>query len=253
MDAIIYAAGRSTRMGPAYKNLPKILLEVGEHSLLEWHVRHLAPLGLERVYVVTGHLREQVAAHLDRLTGRYDLELIEIFNPDYSEGSVLSVHSSLPVICKTQKAILLMDGDVLYDPEIVHRLMVSPHRTALLIDCQYRTEDDDPVLVPVRQGRPFEFIKKWRGDADRVGESVGFFKIDAAEIPVLMEETIRRSLGVGRTDSYDEVIRALVKAGRFGYEDITELLWTEIDFPYDLAFAREQVWPALTRLLRTKS
>ena len=240
-------------MGRAYKNLPKILLEVGEHSLLEWHVRHLAALGLERVFVVTGHLREQIAAQLERLTGRYDLELTEIFNPDYSEGSVLSFHSSLPVISETKKSILLMDGDVFYDPEIVRRLMDSPHRTALLIDCQYRTDDDDPELVPIRQGRPFDFIKKWQGEADRVGESVGFFKIDAADIPALMEETIRRSLGVGRMDSYDDVLRVLVNTGRFGCEDVTEFSWTEIDFPYDLVYAREHVWPALSRPLRTKS
>jgi hypothetical protein len=46
----------------------------------------------------------------------------------------------------------------------------------------YSTADDDPVLVPVRDGRPFEFRKRWRGECDLVGESVGYFKVDPAEL-----------------------------------------------------------------------
>ena len=101
----------------------------------------------------------------------------------------------------------------------------------MLLDREYSTDDDDPVLVPVRNGRPFEFRKKWTGQADFVGESIGFFKIAPADLPMLIKETRARSAGSEVRDSYDDVLRAMVLADRFGLEDVTSLPWTEIDFP----------------------
>jgi choline kinase len=51
--------------------------------------------------------------------------------------------------------------------------------------------------------------------------------------------------GARRADSYDDVLRVLVRAGLFGAEDVTGLPWTEIDFPGDLEYARRVILPAL--------
>jgi choline kinase len=155
------------------------------------------------------------------------------------------MHTSLPALSGVTDQVLIMDGDVLYDGRMLERLVQSPHRTALLLDRDYSTTDDDPVLVPVREGKPFEFIKRWKGDAEVVGESVGFFKVHAADFPTLIRETRARSEGSRRSESYDEIIRALVRAGLFMAEDITSLPWTEIDFPHDLDYAAKFVIPAL--------
>jgi choline kinase len=245
--AIIYAAGRATRLGPAYVNVPKILLSFSGRSLLEWHVLWLARFGVERISVVTGYLRDQVQEALAPLPERYGVPMREIYNPNFTEGSALSVHVSLPEIQSASGPVLLLDGDVLYEERVMRRLIESPRGTTLLIDRGYSTADDDPVLVPVRRGKPFEFAKKWHGEAEHVGESVGFFKVAPPDIPLLVQETVARTIGKGRLDSYDEIVRALVKAGRFGYEDVTGLAWTEIDFPQDVEYARERVLPELLR------
>ena len=90
-----------------------------------------------------------------------------------------------------------MDADVLYPAQMLERLIRSTHPTALLLDREYSTKDDDPVLVPVKDGRPFEFRKKWTGQADFVGESIGFFKIGPDDLPMLINETRARSAGTG--------------------------------------------------------
>jgi choline kinase len=223
----------------------KVLIEFEGKSLLERHVRMLAALKVPKLYVVTGHLREQLQAVFPGLQSRYGVEMIEIYNPRYTEGSVLSMHASLPALVHATDQVLIMDGDVLYDGRMLDCLMQSPHRTALLIDREYSTVDDDPVLVPVRNGVPFEFLKKWQGEADVVGESVGFFKVHATDVPVLIRETNLRAEGAGRFQSYDEIIRAMVKAGLFGAADATGLPWTEIDFPHDLDEAAKFTVPAL--------
>jgi len=244
MKAIIYAAGRGTRL---QSDSPKILLEFGGKTLLEWHALRLREAGVREIVLVTGHLREQVAEVLPDICARHDVALREIVNPRFHEGSLLSLKVSLPEIEESSEPLLLMDADVFYPTGMLDRLTESVHGTALLLDREFSTNDDDPMLVPVKNGRPIDFRKHWRGEADFVGESIGFFKIAPTDFPLLIKETEARSRDSSCADSYDDVLRTLVLAGRFGYEDVTGLRWIEIDFPADVIRARHQLVPMIVR------
>jgi len=244
LKAIICAAGRGIRLGA---KSPKILLEFGGRTLLEWHALQLREVGVQDVVLVTGFMREQIARVLPEISARRGLGIREVVNERFQEGSVLSLAAALPEIERSREPILLMDADVLYPAQMLERLIRSTHPTALLLDREYSTKDDDPVLVPVKDGRPFEFRKEWTGQADFVGESIGFFKIAPDDLPMLIAETHARIGGSGVRDSYDDVLRAMVLAGHFGYEDVTGMPWTEIDFPDDLARARDEVLPQIER------
>lgn len=247
MEAILYVAGRGMRLGKYIQSRNKVMLEFGGRSLLERHVMLLAQFRIPKLFVVTGHLREPMQAALAALSARYRMEIIEFHNADFTEGSALSMHASLPALQAAKDGVLLMDGDVLYDHRMLQALLESSHPTALLVDRGYSTADDDPVLVPMQNGKPFDFVKRWRGKADSLGESVGFFKIGQADLPLLIAETRARASGVGRTESYDDILRVLVKAGRFGAVDVTGIPWTEIDFPEDIQYAERVIMPALER------
>jgi choline kinase len=242
MKAIIYAAGRGTRL---QSDSPKILLEFGGLTLLEWHALRLHEAGVRELVLVTGHLREQIAELLPGICGRYDVAIREIVNPRFQEGSLLSLKVSLPEIEDSSEPLLLMDADVLYPTGMLDRLTGSAYDTSLLLDREFSTDDDDPMLVPVRNGRPIDFRKEWSGDAEFVGESIGFFKIAPVDFPLLIKETQARSRDSSCVASYDDVLRTLVLAGRFGYEDVTGLPWIEIDFPADVIRARNQLVPAI--------
>jgi choline kinase len=225
--------------------MPKILLNFGGRTLLDRHAGNLAAAGIRNLHVVTGHCSDQISQVLPDLSRRHGLRITEIHNPDFTEGSVISMLVSLPVIEASSEPLLIMDGDVLYDVSLLTRLIHSPHPSALLADFGLEAVDDDPVLVPIRNGKPFELVKQWSGSADRVGESVGFFKIAPQHLPLLAAETRARSTGLRRRDSLDEVLRALTLADCFGMEDITGSPWTEIDFPHDVVYATDVVLPAL--------
>jgi choline kinase len=244
LKAVICAAGRGVRLGA---NSPKILLELGGRTLLEWHALRLREAGVHEVVLVTGHLRDQIARVLPEIGARFEISMRELANDRFHEGSALSLAAALPEIEGSPDPILLMDADVLYPAQVLERLIGSTHPTALLVDREYSTKDDDPVLVPVKDDRPFEFRKKWTGAADWVGESIGFFKIGPEDLPMLIAETRARSAGPEVRDSYDDVLRAMVLADRFGCADVTGLPWTEIDFPDDLALARDEVLPRIER------
>lgn len=247
MNAFIYAAGRAARLGALVKDRHKMMLEFGGRSLLEWHIIRLKEVGVATIHVITGHQREQMSAAMKSLGAKHGVDVREIYNADFHEGSVLSMAVSLRAVEACQPSALLLDGDVLYDTPMLRRLIDSPHRTALLVDRGYSAADDDPVLVPIVGGTPVDFVKRWRGDADQVGESIGFFKIDQADIPLLAAETRSREKGAGRMDSYDDVLRALVLKGVFKHEDVTGYPWTEIDFPQDVEFANQVVLPQILK------
>ncbi|MGA2243561.1 MAG: phosphocholine cytidylyltransferase family protein [Verrucomicrobiota bacterium] len=252
MQAILYAAGVGMRLKSAFGDRPKILLEFAGKSLLERHVQCLREVGVGRLTIVSGYRQELIQQVLPALRQLYGMEIEQLINPHYTEGSILSLATSIPVLqalARSQPG-LLMDGDVLYPAEILRRLMDSPQPTALLIDRDYSTADDDPVLVPIRNGRPFDFIKKWQGEAEQLGESIGFFKVSPDDLPDLIRFTQDMSAGEGRAASYDDVLRKLVQAGRFGHQDVTGLPWMEIDFPEDVERAAREILPAMEKLPR---
>jgi choline kinase len=225
-----------------------VLLEIGGRTLLEWHALRLRDVGVSDVIIVTGHLHEQIARILPTIAARFSVRMTELVNDRFVEGSALSFAVALPAMEREHEPILLMDADVLYPGEMLRRLIDSPNATALLLDREYSTQDDDPVLVPVKNGRPFDFRKQWTGEADFVGESIGFFKLGPDDLPMLIGETRARSGGENVRDSYDDVLRELVVAGRFSHVDVTGTPWTEIDFPGDLERARTIVLPLIERL-----
>ena len=250
MQAIIYAAGIGMRLKSAFGERPKILLEFGGKSLLERHLQRLSEAAVEKLTVVSGYRHELIASALPPLRQQYGLEINSLINPHFTEGSILSLETSIPVLQSLgdREPVLLMDGDVLYPPQFLRRLLDSPHRTALLIDREYSSADDDPMLVPIANGRPFDFVKQWRGKADQIGESIGFFKVSPEVLPELIAHTRNLSAGKDRSASYDDVLRRLVQAGHFGHVDVTGLPWTEIDFPEDVERATVDVLPAIEKL-----
>ena len=107
---------------------------------------------------------------------------------------------------------------------------------------------EEPVKLCVRAGEIVDFGKQVGADHDAVGESVGFFRFDAAGARDIVAAAHAR-IGRGeRLEMYEEAIRDAVKAGapgRFGYEDVTGLPWVEIDFPEDVRRAADEILPRI--------
>ncbi|MDD4932991.1 MAG: sugar phosphate nucleotidyltransferase, partial [Methylacidiphilaceae bacterium] len=64
MKALILAAGKGTRMGSLTTDLPKPMLSVGGHPVLEWIVRGLRDsAGITEFCLVVGHQKERIVSH----------------------------------------------------------------------------------------------------------------------------------------------------------------------------------------------
>jgi len=63
-QAVILAAGRGTRLGPATARIPKPMLDVGGRPLIDRIIGSLAAAGIRKLVVVTGYLADRLENHL---------------------------------------------------------------------------------------------------------------------------------------------------------------------------------------------
>ncbi|WP_428491252.1 NTP transferase domain-containing protein [Rhodopila sp.] len=243
--ALILAAGMGRRLGsgglevarPGVSEVPKALLEFGGRSLLARHVAILRGLGIGAITVVIGFGAERMRAALAGLADGPAVSVV--MNPDYREGSVVSLWAGRAVL-RGGGPVILMDADVLYDARLMGRLVNSRKPDCLLLDREIEP-GDEPVKLCVRDGRIVDFHKRPTEPHDWHGESVGFFRLSAAVAEELAGRSEAYVDGGGRMMEYEEPIRDMIRAAaadRFGFEDISGLPWTEIDFPEDLVKAR---------------
>ena len=119
MEGIILAAGRGTRMRELTQERPKPLLPVQGRPILEWSLRALRP-SVERVLVVTGYLRQQIAAFMAQQDVFRDYALVE-------QGEQLGTGHALQA-CRaalTGPDFLVINGDDLFHAPSLQRLAAT--------------------------------------------------------------------------------------------------------------------------------
>jgi choline kinase len=238
--AIILAAGVGRRLGNAG---PKVLLDFEGKTLLERHLAALHANGVGDIAVTVGHRGDLIRTELRRLGALDCVALVE--NPRYREGSVVSLAVQRPQLA-AGRPVLLMDGDVLYDGRMIARLLQAPPENVLLLD-QAIEPGEEPVKICLRGEVIVDFAKLPEHAHDRHGESVGFFRF-SARMATALAQRATAYVEDGRAGAeYEAAIRDLILAhpNRFGYEDISDLPWTEIDFEADVARARQEILPRL--------
>lgn len=101
-NAIIMAAGMSTRFVPLSMEMPKALLPVKGEVLIERQIGQLKEAGISEIIVVTGYLKEQ----FDYLAKRFGITLIE--NPVYQDRNN---HSTLYAAKNYLRDTFICSGD----------------------------------------------------------------------------------------------------------------------------------------------
>ena len=242
MQAVILAAGIGNRLGEHADNRPKSLIEFEGKSLMRRHIDNLLANGVETINIVTGYQSAMIAEHLQDCQA--NIRFID--NPRYTEGSLISLGCAQDILLN-ESEFLLMDADVLYDRQILQRLVSTTKQNCLLIDRDFMP-GDEPVKVCINgNDHIVEFRKQVDPELDfkMQGESVGFFKFNNT-VGQRLVQRIEDYLSREENDTpYEEAIRdcLLAEPELFGYEDITGLAWIEIDFPEDIIRAREEILP----------
>jgi len=249
MKAIILAAGIGKRLGPKSDHKPKCLLTFDGVSLLDRHLAILEYYNINEIYIITGY----ESGMIEQAISTIPLNVQLIYNSQYQRGSVISLWTAHPYLSAGDD-ILLMDADVLYDHNIIGKLVNTSHHNCFLFDRELEA-GDEPVKLCINNGRLVEFRKNvdQQVQFDLQGESIGFFRF-SGEMASNLAQQAQHYLDARRLDEpYEEVIRDLLlnRPDSFAYEDVTGLPWIEIDFPDDVMRATHDILPRLPKLVNT--
>ena len=235
MKALILAAGMGKRLKV---NVPKILLKIGNKSLLERHVENLLNLGIKNIGIVIGYKSNQLRNFIKRIDRKKNIKIFK--NSSYKLGSIVSLVSASNFFY-IKGNLILMDGDVLYDKKILKKLFNSKKKNCLIIDKKFE-KGQEPVKVCIKNNKIIDFGKIVNQDFDYQGESVGFFKFSNKSSLKFLNQS-RKIMKSNKNLMYEEAIQEIIKEKKIliDFENITNIPWIEIDFKKDLIFAKKKI------------
>ncbi|MBI2589439.1 phosphocholine cytidylyltransferase family protein [Candidatus Berkelbacteria bacterium] len=229
MQALIVAAGRSSRLYPLTLKTPKTLLSVGEASLIERSVQALTAVGVDRLVVITGFEAEQIESALG---DRASYVRNENFATTNNLASLLIGSQALDL----SEPWLYLHADLIYHPRLLENTLKAPGEVVFLVDQQSIGEEE--MKVRIKDGRIIE-ANKAIPLKEAAGEWTGIIKFNP-EGAAWYLPAVEKAVATDPTKYDCVVVRDLAAAGYTISVASTEgLPWREVDFPEDLAAARE--------------
>lgn len=111
MNAIILCGGLSTRLGDITKSIPKILLDIGGKTILDWQLEKLKSVGISEVVLAAGHLAgvlfETVGTERNGTTLTYAIE-------PHKLGTGGAIKHAYSYLDHPNDPTLVLNGDILY-------------------------------------------------------------------------------------------------------------------------------------------
>lgn len=238
--AVILVAGVGSRLRPITDDRPKALVDIGGETILGRACRLLRHAGIDRFVLATGYREDSVKAAVRELDG----DFVFCRNPDYA-STQNSVSLALCAPALRDKPFLKLDGDVVFEPRLLERLLSAEPELdlAVLVDSK-RERDAEAMKVRVDEGRIVEF-GKGISLARSHAETMGIERLSALGggqvIDAIDAHVARGDRGLYYEDVYSELVQrgALTAAALEG----GDLAWTEIDTFEDLERARGLLAP----------
>ncbi len=123
-NAVILAAGMSTRFVPLNFEKPKGLLTVKGEVLIERQIRQLREIGIDEIIIVVGHMKE----HFSYLSQRYGVILVE--TDAYEKRNN---HASVYAARKYLKNTIITSADLYFSQNIFQRYAYDSYYSAVYI------------------------------------------------------------------------------------------------------------------------
>jgi len=238
MKAVILAAGIASRLRPLTDTTPKCLLKIGDRCLLERAFDALIQNGFDEFIIVTGYRQQQI---VDFLQTRYpERKVTFIYNDRYeSTNNIYSLWLTRPYV--DGEEVLLLDSDIVFDPQIVAKLLGSDKADALALNRHELGAEEIKVIADEEQ-KVVE-ISKVCSIPEAIGESIGIEKMSATYTKALFQE-LETMITVERLDNifYERAFERLIPQGYSFYViDTTEFFSAELDTVEDFQQAQKLI------------
>lgn len=237
MKAIVLNAGYGRRLRPTTDELPKCLLPVdADHPVLEVQLRTLARCGIRHVTIMIGYGAEKIE-HFLTTHPITSLTVQTRYNPFFATTNT-AVTCWLAIRDMTEDFVLI-NGDTLFDTEILRRVLAAPEAPLVMAIDQKASYDADDMKVMLTNSGRLKAVGKYLPDSKIDGESIGLMAFRAKGVAAF-----RSALDTAVRDPetlrlwYHDVISLMASTLLVNTVLIKGLWWREIDTAQDLAEVR---------------
>lgn len=247
MKALILAAGTASRLRPLTNDIPKCLLHVGKRTLLQRSMDALIQNGIRQFVIVTGYLHEKIEQFVSQQYGD-SIQVTFIHNDIYaSTNNIYSLWLARPAMEGSE--FLLLDSDLLYDPQIITRVLANDAPNVLTL-IRHKLGEEEMKVVTVAScnhtedtdGTIVEISKTCRPE-EAAGESLGIEKMDSNYSCALYGELDKMMNQEHLENKFYELafMRLIPQGQTFSVLDVTDLFSCELDTVEDFENAKQKI------------
>lgn len=232
MEAVIIAAGRSSRLAETTKDAPKTLLPFGHNTILSTILANLSDVGIERYIIVVGYQKDHIARYL-RQNQDFGLDITLVENREWQKGNGISVLAAEEEIGTEEFVLSMSDhivsgsalGRIVRDERSTNLLLVDPRIERIWdLDDATKVEVDGTRITNI--GKDLETYnaidcgvfrlndtffmsmrEKLRRDQDSISAGVRGL-IEKREIEAVFAEADDSWIDIDTADAYDWATRA---------------------------------------------
>jgi L-glutamine-phosphate cytidylyltransferase len=202
--------------------------------MLEWQLRALTGVGVERVVIVVGYEADRVRDHARDLA--LPAELSFVHNVQYRVTNVLT--SWRMGSRELTGDHFYTHGDTIFERELLHRLL-SVECNGVTLSVDRHPCADEEMKVTVRNAHIIGITKAM--DPSRAhGEFTGVLRVAKGILPMLQSLADEVLSGPeGPAAFFEAALQRGLDKGSLPvrWVDVTGLRWREVDFPEDLEAA----------------
>ncbi len=229
MRAVILAGGLGTRLRPLTFSIPKPLLPVGEHPILEVILNRLKEFDFREFILSVGYRAELIEAYFGD-GARFDAKIhyLKEEQPMGTAGSLSLMRQKFNV--SDDETFLLMNGDVLTDLDF--NRFIEHHKTGgfeVTVGVKEIERQLPYGVLEVEDGLVRRIVEK---PVSRYPISGGVYLLQGSVLPLVPPETYF---------TIPDLVERLVAGGRPVGSYVIEEFWLAVEHQEDMEKARSRI------------
>lgn len=239
MNAVILAAGMGKRLGELTEHHTKCMVQINGEMLIDRMLTCLSELALNKVVLVIGYQGQKLRDYIGSTYKGLPVEYIE--NPVYDQtNNIYSLYLARKIL--SDDDTLLMESDLIFDVEILRKLMDSDSPNLVTV-AKYENWMDGTVVKLSEQGKILDFISRDSfcfGDTQSYYKTVNIYRFSKAFFCRYYSPFLKayiRSLGYNAY--YEEALRVITSLDNIPLKALVldREKWYEIDDAQDREIA----------------
>ena len=228
---LIMAGGMGKRLLPLTTHTPKPMLKIGDHSLLEIHIKRLTEYGFKNIFISVNYLKNEIIENLkDGSRFGASIQYIEEKWPLGTIGSISMLKNTV------NKPVLVINSDVLTEVDFLGMLNEHEKSSNMLTIGTYEYQYQIPYgVISISNNEVVGICEKPKKIIDIY-----------AGISVISPEVMMLIRTNSKMDMPELIYLALNTKLKFGNFFIGNY-WRDIGTPSNLDSAREEVYSELNK------